>query len=125
MLKSKLSCFFCILFFLPFILFAQDVLINEVMSANQNTLTDEDGDTSDWIELYNAGVETVDLTGFSLSDDSLDLQKWIFQNNLLAPGEYLLIFASDKNRQGENLHTNFRISADGEKIILSDTSGLN
>ena len=103
--------------------FAQDIVLNEVMALNQLTIMDEDGEYPDWIELYNVG-QTLDLAGYSLSDDSLDLQKWTFDNRTVASGEYLLIFASDKDRQTANLHTNFKISAAGEKIYLSDTSGL-
>ena len=103
--------------------FCQDVVFNEIMSSNQITITDEDGDTPDWIELYNTGTEQVDLSGFGLSDDTLNIQKWILESVSIDPGEYLLIFASGKNRSGDALHTNFKISASGEILILSDTSG--
>lgn len=105
------------------IISAQNVVINEIMSSNTTTLFDEDSDTPDWIELYNSGDELVDLSGYGLSDDSLDIQKWQFENTVINPKEYLIVFASDKDRKTDNLHTNFKISASGEKIILSDASG--
>lgn len=112
-----------ILALLPLMLGAQGVVINEIVASNQTTITDEDDDTPDWIELYNTTGLPVNLTGFSLSDDSLDLQKWKFENSTIPAGDYLLIFASDKDRQTSNLHTNFKISAAGEKIFLSETNG--
>jgi hypothetical protein len=113
--------FFTILAF-QFI-FCQDIVLNEIMASNRMTLADEDGDYPDWIELYNTGLESIDLSGYGLSDDSLNTKKWIIDSVVIDPGDYLIIFASDKDRYGDFLHTNFKISASGERIILSDTSG--
>ncbi len=119
MYKSGLLLFF--IFLISEIGTAQ-VVINEIMSSNGNTIEDEDGDTSDWIELYNSEDESVNLEGYSLSDDASRLSRWQFPQVEIGPGEYLLVFASDKDRS-DPLHTNFRISADGEELILSDRSG--
>ena len=43
------------------------VVINEFLASNQNGLTDEDGDHSDWLELYNSGAVAIDLIGWSLT----------------------------------------------------------
>ncbi len=114
-----------IIFFLisPHFIFAQDVVINEIMASNQTTIYDEDGDTPDWIELYNKGIEQISLSGFSLSDDTLNIQKWEFDSTTIDPGEHLIVCASGKNRRTTSLHTNFKISASGERILLSDASG--
>ncbi|MFC1693529.1 lamin tail domain-containing protein, partial [Candidatus Latescibacterota bacterium] len=74
------------------------LLINEVMSSNATTIQDEDGDYSDWIELYNSGDSSVDLSGYGLSDDPDDSFKWIFPSFTLGPGEFMLVFASGKDR---------------------------
>ena len=105
------------------LIFAQNVVINEIMASNQTTILDEDGDASDYLELYNKGTEPINLTGYYLSDNIEKIQKWQFGNAVIEPGEYLIVFASDKDRQTTYLHTNFKISASGESIILSDTSG--
>ena len=55
-------------------LFAQ-IYINEIMSSNTNTIYSTDGDTPDWIELYNAGSESINLFGYGLSDDIEDFLK--------------------------------------------------
>ena len=44
-----------------------EVQITEFMAANASGLMDTEEDTSDWIELYNPGTETVDLAGWSRS----------------------------------------------------------
>ena len=76
---------------------AQSVRINEVVSSNSIYL-DEDGDTPDWIELYNFGTQPINLENWSLSDDVNDLAKWNFPAYTLPPNEYLLVWASNKNR---------------------------
>ncbi|MFY0627338.1 MAG: CotH kinase family protein [Reichenbachiella sp.] len=83
---------------------SQDILINEVMTSNFQTILDEDGDTPDWIELYNIGDNDVDLIGYSITDDASSLTRWTFPNYILSPNEHLLIYASDKNRSIAPLH---------------------
>ncbi|MCU0645472.1 MAG: lamin tail domain-containing protein, partial [bacterium] len=104
--------------------FSQGIVINEIMSSNTKTIYDEDGDTPDWLELYNCSSEQINIQGYSLSDDSLDIKKWRFGNAVINPGEYLIVFASDKDTSMNFWHTNFKISASGECIILSDCDGL-
>ena len=97
-MNKQLAIIGCIVLF--FIVFSrsQDIVINEIMSSNQTTIYDEDGDTSDWIELFNTGSEKINLSGFSLSDDTLDIQKWQFKDTTIDSGEHLIVFASDKDR---------------------------
>ncbi len=78
---------------------AQEIVINEVMSSNALTLSDEDGDFPDWIELYNNGTISVNLADWGLSDDPADPPKWIFPEIELAPKSFLLVFASGKDRK--------------------------
>ena len=54
---------------------------SEFMADNANTLVDEDGDYSDWIEIYNPTTEAIDLAGWYLSDNPDNLIKWIFKVN--------------------------------------------
>lgn len=78
--------------------FAQSVLINEVVSDNPGLLLDNDGSSPDWIELLNPGSQPVDLAGWFISDDLKVGQKWKFPSFVLAPGERKLVFASGKDR---------------------------
>jgi hypothetical protein len=74
------------------------VVINEVMPSNFSTIADEDGDYSDWIELFNPEDSSINLSAYSISDDANELNKWIFPDINLSPKDHLLIFASDKDR---------------------------
>lgn len=77
---------------------AQHVVVNELMPSNASVITDEDGDYSDWIELYNPQNTSVDITGYGISDDPNDPFKFVLSQLILPPDEHILIFASDKNR---------------------------
>ena len=78
---------------------SQTVIINEVMASNSGFYPDEDGSYEDWIELYNAGDEIVNLEGWGLSDDYGNPFRWVFPEYLMEPGEYLWIWASGKDRK--------------------------
>ncbi|MDD2600963.1 MAG: CotH kinase family protein [Kiritimatiellae bacterium] len=75
-----------------------EIVINEVQSSNSSTSLDEDGDASDWIELYNSGPTNVNLEGWGLSDNPDKPMKWLFPAVELASGEHLLLYASGKDR---------------------------
>jgi hypothetical protein len=77
----------------------QSLVINELMSSNGGTVVDEDGDASDWFELWNVGPETIDLGGWSLSDRGDEPRRWQFLCRVLPSNGYLLVYASGKNRQ--------------------------
>ena len=101
------------------------IRINEFLALNQTGLTDEDGDYSDWIEIYNPGSEDIDLVNWSLTDNKSQSRLWVFPDITLRKESYLVVFASGKNRRktGEELHTNFKISGDGEYLALFNSSG--
>ena len=100
------------------------VIINELMASNRIELQDEDGDWPDWIELYNGAPSPVDLAGCTLSDDDVNQRKWVFPPLTLQPGEYRVVFASGKDRrEGETLHTNFKLSTVSEAVRLYDADG--
>jgi len=108
---------------LPWIGAGQNVCINEVMSSNETIIADEDGDYSDWIELYNAGDSTINLEGYGISDDSLNLKKWVFPETILPPGTHHLIFASGKDHIGSISHWETIIrEGDNWKYKIGDAS---
>lgn len=100
---------------------AGQVVISEFMEKNRTTLRDEDGDFSDWIELWNRSDEAVDISGWNLSDRENQLG-WTLPEMSLQPGERIVIFASGKDRQGEQLHTGFSLSGD-EGVWLRNEYG--
>lgn len=99
---------------------SKKILINEFLALNSKGLQDEDGENFDWIELFNPGTEAVNLKGWTITDNASKLEKWTFPEVSIGAGEYLVIFASDKNRvdKGGQLHTNFKLSGGGEYLAL-------
>ena len=96
------------------------------MASNSTTLADEDGDYEDWIELRNLTTQTLSLGGWYLTDDALDPRRWRFPGASIPADGFLLVFASGKNRQdpARQLHTNFRLNADGEYLALLRPDGI-
>ena len=98
--------------------------INEFLTSaiSTNGLKDEDNELQDWIEIYNFGASTVNLAGCALTDDKDDPGKWTFPATNIAPGQYLVVFASEKNRKtpgvGQRFHTNFRLNPFGDYLAL-------
>ncbi len=95
-----------------------------VISLGQERFVDQDGDSSDWIEIYNPTTASIDLSRWCLTDDADDPARWRFpEGTRLDPGEYLVVFASGKNRFGRELHTNFKLGAAGEYLALVESDG--
>ena len=96
---------------------AQSIRINEA-SASNSIYFDEDGDTPDWIEIYNHGSQTISINDWGLSDDVLELDKWIFPNISLAPESYLLLWASSKDRPNISYATTLINQGDNFKYLI-------
>ncbi|MFN0276521.1 MAG: CotH kinase family protein, partial [Chitinophagales bacterium] len=90
------------------------IVLNEASNRNATQILDEDGDYEDWFELYNSGSSTVNLSGYSISDDSLELAKWTFPPILLNPSNHLFVYASGKDRLPDFTtdHYEFPVSED-------------
>jgi hypothetical protein len=101
------------------------ILINEFCSSNSRTIADEDGEFSDWIELYNSGDYVVDLEGYGISDSPDVPFRWVVPRVQMAPEQFLVVWASGKNRRNSQsaLHTNFRLKASGGSIVLTHSDG--
>ena len=101
------------------------VVISEFMAVNDHTLSDEDGDFSDWIEIHNTGTAPLDLEGWYLSDDRYNPEKWQFPSIVLEAQDYLVVFASGKNRAARDaqLHTNFGLQSQGGYLALIGPNG--
>lgn len=107
----------------------QEPVINEFLAANDTGLRDAaiQGDAEDWIEIHNPNaLYSLDLAGYHLTDDATTLDKWTFPATILAPGAYLVVFASEKDRtvSGQPLHTNFKLSENGEYLALVKPDGV-
>ena len=98
------------------------IVINEIMAANTKTVTDQDGEFDDWIELYNKSTESVDLSNWILTDNATNLDKYRFPSGTsIPPNSYLIIWADEDGKQ-TGLHANFKLSASGEELFLLDSN---
>ena len=91
-----------------------DIRINEVLTA---------GHDADWIELYNAGSEAVQLDGCFLSDDEETPGKWMFPQVTVEAGAYLIVYADKGESTAERLSLPFALKASGETLVFSDPNG--
>lgn len=100
--------------------FAADTsaVINEIMAKNIASVSDSLGRHPDWIELYNRSSVSTDISGFFLSDDSLNLIKWEFPSGTILPPDGYLIVWADDDEEMQGMHTNFNLSASGDEVWL-------
>lgn len=103
----------------------EDIRINEFLADNGHGIRDEDGDRTDWIELRNFAAQPVSLAGWALSADPTGTQRWTFPARMLDAGEYLVVYASGKNRTNVagNFHTDFKLPKSGGTLLLSKPGG--
>ena len=103
------------------------LIINEIMADAITGLTDEDGELSDWIELYNTTDTAISLDNYALSDKENKPLQWRFpQGAVVAPRGYYVVFCSGKDRAASASsvpHTNFKLSAEHDTVVLSDSHG--
>jgi hypothetical protein len=104
------------------------VFITEFMAENSKTIRDDDGQHSDWLEIYNSSDQPISLVGWYLTDTPSNLEKWRFPDGTtLLAKSYLLIWASglDRTNPAAPLHTNFKLSKDaGSYLGLVYSDGI-
>jgi hypothetical protein len=129
-------------FYLLVLPLSGQIRINEFMASNTRSVPDitDFEDYPDWIELHNEGADSISLDDYYLSDNSTDPFKWAIPAGATIPaGGYLMIIADGndaapgerhprgywpwKNFTTEKYHTNFSLSADGEEVVLTQTTG--
>jgi hypothetical protein len=99
--------------------------ISEIVASNSYTYKDNDGEYSDYIEIYNDNDYDIDLENYRLTDSIYEVNKWRFPSITIKAHEYLVIFASGKNKckESDKCHVNFKLTSDGETISLIDGTG--
>ena len=100
--------------------------VSEIMASNNYTIKDDDGDYSDYIEIYNGYKNSINLSNYHLSDDEYDTKKWTFPDITIKSNENIIVYASGKNKcdlETRICHTNFKLSKSGEIITLTDSNG--
>jgi hypothetical protein len=100
--------------------------LSEFLADNDGGWRDADDDSPDWIEIQNDSPQAANLAGWHLTDDPARLAKWTFPATNVAPGGFLVVFASGKDRAvaGAELHTNFQLDNAGEFLALVAPDGV-
>ncbi|HSH64541.1 MAG TPA: lamin tail domain-containing protein, partial [Bacteroidia bacterium] len=100
------------------------VVINEFLASNKTGMMNEKGKYEDWIELYNTTSLPLNLDGLHLSDTYANASKYTFPaNTTIAAHGYLLLWADENATTTSYLHCNFKLSASGEQLILTNANG--
>ena len=95
----------------PKALNVETIVISEILAHSHDTLPD-------WIELYNSSDQTIDISGWYLSDDLSDLKKFeIPAGTILDPDEYV-VFYENVHFGDQVLPTGFGLSEGGETLYL-------
>ena len=103
--------------------FAETLRISELMPSNGDYIYDQDGDSSDWLEIVNTGSEAVSLKGCSLSIRNHNQEFWQFPDILLAEGDRIVVFCSGKDRSEPELHSSFTLDKNGGTVDLYSSAG--
>ncbi len=112
--NRKLSYFIIFIFYISNV-FSQ-IYINEFQAYNASSYLERWwGNFPDWIELYNAGEHSVNLSGYFITDDINDPTKWELPSEVIYSGEFELLFA---DKVAYKTHTNFSLSGQGDQILL-------
>jgi hypothetical protein len=127
---------------LSILLKSQGIYINEFLTSNVTNKEDliETSDFVDWIEIYNASTNNVDLSGYYLKDNIKDTSKWVFpEGSIINSNDYIFLWADGENMVPgdtyirpftfdnviiQSYHTNFKLSKYGEEIALYNSQGL-
>lgn len=111
---------------LVFQLEAPQLVISEMIASDLGGVLDEESEPQEWIELRNKLPQYLDLTGYFLSDQPSEPQKWKFPAGAIGPNGFAVIFADRLGTPppgSTNLHANFSVSSAGEKIRLIRPDG--
>ncbi|MCC6619894.1 MAG: CotH kinase family protein [Deltaproteobacteria bacterium] len=102
-------------------------VVTELRALGDDRIVDGFGETSDWIEVHNPHDVPIELAGYRLSDSPTDLTRFVFPSRVLPPRGFVIVFASDRAAGppgSDELHAPFKLSGDGETLVLATPSGL-
>ena len=96
------------------------ISLNEFMASNNTILCDDYDEFDDWVELGNSTLDTINLLGWYISDDQSDPFKHeILDSIYILPDSVIIMWADNDPEQGIN-HLSFKLSSQGEEIIISN-----
>ncbi len=97
------------------------VSINELMVRNASYQVNENFNFEGWVELYNSGSESVDLSNCFFSDSKENLYRWQNKKNIVLQPKAFTIFYFDELDTLN--HAGFKLDSDGGELFLSDENG--
>ena len=123
MIKAKLVSFLillalCLVSCKKYYTVESSVVINELLPVNFTIAADQDGEYDDWIEMYNTAPVSLDLSGYYLSDSKNHLSKWQIPTGTFISAKGYLIIWADADTTQIGLHSNFKLSSAGEKVLF-------
>jgi hypothetical protein len=101
-----------------------NVVINELMAVNSTIVADQNGEYDDWIEMYNKSSLSMNLSGYYITDSKSDLAKWEIPAGTTIPANGYLIIWADRDTTQVGLHSNFKLSSQGEKLLFVNPEKL-
>ncbi len=101
------------------------LVINEFLADNVGDVSNETFQYEDWIELYNTTSNPLELAGSFLTDNFSSPTKFQFPAGTIIPANgYLIIWADENPSTASYVHSNFKLSAGGEQLMLRNASGV-
>jgi len=100
-----------------------ELYVNELMPLNHSALADEDGAFEDWLELYNAGDDALELEGYFVSDDPADPFKRRLGAGLRVGAHDVLLLWADSDPEQGSTHLSFKLAAAGETVLVTHPQG--
>ena len=107
-----------------------ELFINEFLAVNNTVLIDDDelnGDPyDDWVEIYNAGTESINLAGMYFADNHGILHQVPagFPETVVESGEYKIVWFDNEPDEGP-LHIPEKLAAAGDSIFLYDINNTD
>lgn len=105
------------------------VVVNELSAGNEVNVDHDYFKKEDWVELYNASDTDIDIAGMYLSDDKDEPQKFHVpasdkQQTVIPAHGHLVVWASDRDNIGKEIHTNFKLSNQPDNcVVLTSADG--
>lgn len=129
---TKLKCLAVFASLLFFQNLSAQIVINEYSAANWKQFVNNLQEHDDWIELYNTSPATVDISGWSLTDNPDNPRKWVFKQGLSIAGNgFARVWCSGRDSiylsSGGHWHTNFKLTQTknkAEKLTLVQPDGV-
>ena len=93
-------------------MFAQEIVINEILTQNKGLVKNSAGKSYDYIELYNSSSKTIDVSGYFLSDDKDTLKMFTVPSGTKITAKGFLLIWANGDASSKELNTNFKLADD-------------